>query len=95
MNKETLVVFLGNTENPLRISELSQKSGLTPQILRGRVTAILHAGHTTNYKGKRCAVFTKEDLRPVGEKRKTPIQSDKLVLKDLNAIANKGFGGRK
>ena len=95
MNKETLVVFLGNTDHPLRISELSQKSGLTPEILRGRVNAILHAGHTTMFKGNRCAVFTKEDLRPVGEKRKTPIQSGKHALKDLNAIANKGFGGRK
>ncbi len=95
MNRETLIVFLGTTENPLRISELSRKSGLTPQILRGRVTAILNAGHTTMYKGKRCAVFTKEDLRPVGEKRKTPIQSDKPASKDLHAILNKGFGGRQ
>ena len=95
MKKESLIVFLGNTDHPLRISDLSRKSGLTPEILRGRVTAILHAGHTTMYKGKRRAVFTKDDLRPVGEKRKTPIQSDKPASKDLNAILNKGFGGRQ
>lgn len=95
MKKESLIVFLGNTDHPLRISELSLKSGLTPQILRGRVTAILHAGHTTMFKGKRCAVFTKEDLRPVGEKRKTSIRSEKPTSKDLHSILNKGFGSKQ
>ena len=95
MTEETLTVFLGNTDHPLRISDLARKSGLPTKLLRNRNHQILAAGHTTMYKGKRCAVFTKDDLRPVGEPRKTPIQSDKPASKDLNAILNKGFGSRR
>ena len=95
MKKELLIVFLGNTDSPLTINDLARKSGLPTKLLRNRNGQILTAGHTTMYKGKRRAVFTKDDLRPVGEKRKTPIQSDKPASKDLNAILNKGFGGRK
>ena len=67
MSKESLIVFLANTDNPLRISDLARKSGLSTKLIRNRNNQILAAGHTTMYKGKRCAVFTKDDLRPVGE----------------------------
>ena len=94
MRKKPLIVFLKNSNEPMSISELSRKSGLPAELLRGRNLVILRSSQTVMYKGERRAVFTKDDLRPAGEPRKTPIQSDKPASKDLNAILNRGFGPR-
>ena len=67
-----ILVFVDGEKEPISIAQLSEKSGLDKQLLRNRNGQILGAGQTRLYKGKRRAVFTQDDLRPVGEPSKSP-----------------------
>ena len=89
--REKLIVFYKG--KPLSINELAEISGLPPPLLRSRNRQIIdQSSQTRVYKSKRRAVFTEDDLRPVGEPRKTPVQREEPAPASFTAILNKAFG---
>ena len=72
MKWNPILVFIEGEKEPISIAQLSEKSGLDKRLLRNRNGQILNAGQTKLHKGKRRAVFTKDDLRPVGAPSKSP-----------------------